>query len=341
MPRLLLISSVRWGYLWQRHQALAVAAAEAGWTVDFLQPRPRNMRQIATYPVRMATGSRVEQSHGTTPAGVNVLGLRSWFGRLPSYDLAILYIPDRITEWRISRVQMGHTIYDAVLDWATVPRDWYPPLGWKKSEQRIARRPNTLVTTDSEGMAAILASRGIKGHVLPPAADPPFISAGIAATTKKPAILYFGSIRDEVDVPALIHLARSGLSVEVIGRIEQPELGRRLVEGGVLVRGPLPVRDLAEVAAQFQVLVLPYRGDRATSLAPAKYWNCVAAQSWVITHGLKVPTAAPNVVATDGTLGDLLTCVRAALETRPPKAPAPTWGTRWDELLDLLPLDAA
>ena len=333
MPRLLVISTVRWGYLWQRHQALATAAAEDGWQVDFLQPRPRNLRQVVTYPLRMARGTRLEQDHGAPPSGVTVLSNRHWFGPLSRYDLALVYIPDRLTEATLARTRPRHLIYDAVLDWAHVPPDWAPPIGWRKSEVRLARKPNAHVITDSRGMVRVLEDRGIESRVVPPAADPPFVAAGSARSGKRAAALYFGSVRQEVDVPALTGLATAGVPVEVIGRIEEPALGQELEAGGVVVREPLPIDEIARTAAAYQVILLPYRGARSASLVPAKYWNCVATGSWVVTHGLRDIDGAANVRSTDGTADGLLECVRAALATTPPLAPVPTWSARWQEIL--------
>lgn len=339
-PRLLIVSSIRWGFLWQRHQALATAAAADGWQVDFLQPRPRNLRQIASYPLRRARGTRLEQDHGQPPAGVRVLGLRHWASRLPDYDLALVYLPDRLTEFLVGRTRIRTVLYDAVLDWATVPRDWYPPVGWRGSELRLARRPDAGVITDSPGMARLLAERGMASRVVAPAADPAFVAAGREtadrdAPARRPAVLYLGSVRQEVDVPALTALAGAGIPVEVIGPIEDPSLRRELEVGGVRLLGPRPHAEAARSAAGYQVLVLPYRGERRSTLAPAKYWNCVATGSWVVTHGLSDLPPAANVLSSDGSPSGLLHCVRSALATPPPTPDVPTWGSRWQEILSV------
>jgi hypothetical protein len=336
MPRLLVISTVRWGYLWQRHQALATAAAQAGWLVDFLQPRPRNIRQVLSFPFRMVRSTRLEQDHGAPPAGVRILGSTNWLRPLPPYELALVYIPDRVTEQLLGRVPVGQVVYDAVLDWATVPRAWYPPLGWRNSERRIAALPDSLVTTDSAGMAHLLANRGITSSVLPPAADPEFIDAGKSTHAKRPAALFLGSIRDEVDIPALTGIARAGVPVDVIGRIEHPRLRNELESAGVTLREPVPVSRAAELAAAYRVILLPYRGDRSRTLAPAKYWNCVATRSWVVTRGLSALEPAPNVIDSNGPIADLVDHVTTAFETPAPVADVPTWDTRWRELMGML-----
>lgn len=339
-PRLLIVSSIRWGFLWQRHQALAAAAAADGWQVDFLQPRPRNLRQVATYPLRRVQGTRLEQDHGHPPAGVRILGLRHWAARLPDYDLALVYLPDRLTEFALARTRIRTVLYDAVLDWATVPRDWYPPIGWRGSELRLSRLPHARVITDSPGMASLLAERGMDSRVVAPAADPVFVAAGREAAAReaparRPAALYLGSVRQEVDVPALTGLAGEGVPVEVIGPVEDASLRRELETGGVRLLGPRPHAEAARSAAGYQVLVLPYRGERRATLAPAKYWNCVATGSWVVTHGLAGLEPAANVLSSDGSPSGLLRCVRTALASPPPAADVPTWESRWQQVLSV------
>jgi hypothetical protein len=331
--RLLVVSSVRWGYLWQRHQALATAAAEAGWQVDFLQPRVHNVRQALTYPARMLRRSRVEQSHGEPVPGVTVIGLRGWFRRWPAYDLALVYLPDWFTELRLLLARPTRVVYDAVLDWATVPPAWFPPLGWRGAERRIARRRNGEVVTDAEGMLAVLEQRGLPGRLLEPAADPAFVEAGRRPFAgRRRAALYFGSVRDEIDVPALVGLAAAGVEVDVIGPVEEPALSEALLAGGVRVLPKLPLAAMAEAVAGYRVVLLPYRGARSATLMPAKFWNGVASGAWVVTHGLGRLPASPTVLSSDGTLPSLVGLVRGALDAPPPVAPAPSWAARWREL---------
>ncbi len=338
--RLLVVSSIRWGFLWQRHQALAVAAAEDGWQVDFLQPRPRNIRQLATFPLRALRRTVVTQSHGPVPAGVSVLGPRGWLTprRQPPYDLALVYLPDRLTEWFLARNGTRHVIYDAVLDWSTVPSTWYPPTGWRGAEQRIAGRDRTVVTTDADGMAQKLESRGIRCAVVPPAADPAFIDSGArrpGQDSRQRAALYFGSIRQEVDRDALVALATSGVTVDVVGPVDRPEIADELTAGGVRLHPALPLPEIAELAAAYRVVLLPYRGERAATLMPAKFWNCVATGGWVVTLGLRTPTL-PTVVATR-TTAEFVAAVRTALDApvTGDRVPPPTWHSRWQTMLTL------
>jgi hypothetical protein len=330
--RLLVVSSVRWNYLWQRHHALARAAAKDGWEVDFLQPRPRGLRQLLSYPLRRAAGRTFTGEPPQVP-GVRVRPSRDWPVVRGRYDLALVYLPDRLTELLLDRVRPGRVVYDAVLDWAAVPRNWYPPTGWAAAERRIARRPEAIVTTDSTGMRDVLRRRGTGATVVLPAADDEFLQAAVTGYEERLGrTLYFGSVRDEIDVDRLVDLAMAGVPVDVVGRVEDAVLGARLVTAGVQLRPPVSITELPAVVARYKVLLLPYRGARAATLLPAKFWNCLAAGAWVAISGLDLRgVEEPQVVALEqlGTGG-----VAGLFSTPPPTgATPPTWADRWREIV--------
>lgn len=343
MPRLLMVASNRWGYLWQRHQSLATAAAAAGWEVDYLQPRPRNLRQIASYPMRMIRKTRVEQEHPAAHDGVEIVGRKGWTGSTGPYDLAVVYLPDRLTEWLLRRVVRGPIVYDAVLDWATVPAAWFPPIGWRSSERRIARMPRAAVSTDSPGMAALLASRGMPATVVPPAADDAFLAAPHPAWADRTRrALYFGAVRAEVDVTVLERLVAGGVPVDVVGVVDDEAVRQRLLAAGVSIEPPVGVEAIAARAAQHRVILLPYRGARGATLAPAKLFNAVASGAWVLASGIDTAVAAaPGLVELQE--GQDPVAVVTDLFESEPGAPAalPTWAARWQQLLAVAGLPAA
>lgn len=338
--RLLIVSSIRWEYLWQRHQALAVAAAEDGWQVDFLQPHPRTFRQVLSFPFRAVTRdtTQARPEHPEPPAGVTILGRREWLRPRghPAYDAAIVYLPDRVTEAFLRRNGTRRVIYDAVVDWDAVPSTWFPPTGWRGSERRIAAWQHAAVTTDAEGMARVLAGRGLPADVIAPAADDEFLQVSpVLPGQRSRRALYFGSVRPEVDVPALVALRRAGVEVDVIGPVDA-EFRAQLADAGIVMKDPVGLGELAALAAAYQVVLLPYRGDRAGTLMPAKFWNCVATGAWVVCLGLETPSL-PTVLAT-GTTEEFVAAVRTAMATDVElvRTTAPTWHARWGQMLAVL-----
>ncbi len=343
MPRLLIVASNRWGYLWQRHQSLAVAAAAAGWQVDYLQPRPRNVRQIASFPLRMVRRTRVEQEHPVAHDGVSIVGRAGWAARTGPYDMAIVYLPDRLTEWLLRRVVRGPIVYDSVLDWATVPAAWFPPIGWRSSERRIGTLPRATVSTDSVGMAELLRARGLRATVVPPAADDAFLAAPhpVWADRRRRA-LYFGAVRAEVDVTVMERLVAGGVPVDVVGVVDDQETRRRLLAAGVSIEPPVGVHEIAARAAQHRVVLLPYRGARGATLAPAKLFNAVASGAWVLASGIDTDGVDAPGVVTLMQADDPGATVLALFEAAPAAPGAlPTWAGRWQQLLEIAEATAA
>ena len=335
MRKLLIVSSVRWNYLWQRHQALARAAAEEGWHVDFLQPRPRNLHQLASYPTRMLRRERLEQP-SVEVRGVVVRKLRDWVLLRGSYDLAVVYLPDRITEMLLRRVSVERLVYDAVLDWATVPEGWFPPFGWAAAERRIAALPNASVTTDSEGMRDVLAAREISARVVHPAADSEFL--GVAGrypySRRQDRILYFGSVRAEVDTQWLAHAALAGFAVDVIGSVDEKAAAADLSRAGITVHSPLTINELPSAVANYKILALPYRGARSATILPAKYWNCLASGAWVLTSGLSAEAGCCGCVihVTDWNFKEAETVKQLLVREPQSTEEPPSWRTKWREM---------
>ncbi|BDI21642.1 hypothetical protein [Herbiconiux sp. L3-i23] len=327
--RLLVASSVRWDYLWQRHHALTVAAAEAGWQVDFLPPHPRNAAHLMS-GLRGALGRDAETPSlaPPTPDGVRLLPMSAWLKRPVDYDMVLAYIPDRWTEWYVARTGAPVVVYDAVLDWATVPATWYPPIGWRSAERRISASASAVIT-DADGMRRTLQQRGIDATVVPPAADAPFETAVDEAPAPRSAI-YFGAVRAETDITVMTALAANGVTVEVVGVVDSTEDRAALEAAGIPVHPPVDVATLASLVARHEFVLLPYRGSRSATLAPAKTWNALASGRWVIASGLDLGIDAPNLVQ----LPEGADAAVAAVLERTGTAPAtggtaPTWAERW------------
>lgn len=330
--RLLVASSVRWDYLWQRHHALTTAAAEAGWQVDFLPPHPRNLRHVVnglTSALRRGEGSG--SAAPAVPDGVRLLPMSAWLKRPEQYDMVLAYIPDRWTEWYLARTGAPTVVYDAVLDWATVPSSWYPPIGWQGAERRISDSASAVIT-DAEGMRTTLRARGIDATVVPPAADAPF-EVETGETVAPGTAIYFGAVRAETDITVLTALAAKGISVQVVGVVDSPTDRAALDEAGVPVLPPVDVETLASIVARHEFVLLPYRGARSATLAPAKTWNALASGRWVIASGLDLGISAPNLVALpEGTDAAVAAVLERVGVTPAVGGPAPSWAARWQSV---------
>lgn len=341
--RVLVLSSVRWDYLWQRQQALATAAAEDGWAVDFLPPHPRNVRQVVHFLFQaLRRGSPAGSATPVPPPpGVTVLPMRRWLFRPARYHLVLLYIPDRWAEVMARLSGASAVIYDAVLDWEKVPQTWYPPIGWRAAEQRLGRSRKVQCTTDSPGMQAVLISRGIHAQVVLPAADEAFRRLQDQQFDVTPrSVVYFGAVRDEVNTDVLIALSAAGFTVTVIGTVDSEAQRTLLKRSGIELLPQMGTAELALAVVRHEFVLLPYRGERSGSIVPAKLWNCLATGRWVLASGLNLQVEAANLVHTGSDPREVVATARRLATTAPEgRSAPPVWATRWQEILDRVPVE--
>ncbi len=102
---------------------------------------------------------------------------------------------------------------------------------------------------------------------------------------------YFGTIRADLDFPALRALADAGYEVDLIGPVKQKpaNLGR------VRLRGPVARAFLPDALARVDALLLPYVDDDFThGIVPAKIFECLATGRPVISSPLPALKALPE-----------------------------------------------
>ena len=303
---IVVLASIRWGYLWQRHQSLADAAAASD-PVLFVESQPRRLRQLVSYPLRALRRQRTPLPAVAPRAGIRLVRPSVWalltpgpWARLmqsrirraasgrPVY--VILYVPTAAYVRLATRLadDGGVISYDAVVDWANAPASWYPPVRARSRERTFPS--DWRVVSDSPSLAnelALLLARPVA--VVPPAADRPFASHPWPAMVDRRACLgWFGAIRRETDVGLLCAASRSGLRVHAVGTIEDAELGQRLRDAGVATHPPVAISDLPKTIEHWRVALLAYVGPRAGSITPAKLYNALTGFR-VAVRGIAVP----------------------------------------------------
>lgn len=307
MKRLLILSSVRWDLLWQRHHALATAAASDGWQVDFVEPPLRGVRHAA-FALRNRLGAdkafaanfnpiherirvlRAPEWAALTPARQQARVLASMLA--PEYDLALLYLPLRafvdVAEQTGKRVA-----YDNVMDWAAAPPSWFPPRGFEAVERSLTEG-RWHHFSDSQRVAARYEAAGTECVWLPPAADRPFAEHQWSEPPADGPVTYFGAVRaSELDLDLLRDLSEHGIPVRTVGPIQPADAGADLLRSGVQIQQPIAPADLPSALDSSSALILPYTGGRAATLVPAKLWNCMASNRLVLFSGISVPETSP------------------------------------------------
>lgn len=342
--KLLIVSSVRWHFLWQRHHAIAMAAAEAGWEVDFVDPPVRGPAHA-----RSAVWSRLRRSDDTPvtnplPSGVRLVQLSHGFAFLPAryqqahlrallrppYDACVLYLP-MMSLVEFAALAAHHLAYDNVLDWRTAPAAWFPPRDWRSAEAVLEKQPWQRMT-DSPAVAASYAARGVSCTWVPPAADAPFHDYRWRDPVPGGPIVYFGMVREqEVDLTLLCRLASQGVEVQTVGPIPEESAARHLAAAGVHCTPTVVSSDLPALVDRSAALILPYATARGDTLMPAKLWNCLATNRPLLVRGLQLPEVIAgefvDLAADDSVAIATITEIQRRPVARRPRPEA--WADRW------------
>ncbi|WP_139173482.1 glycosyltransferase family 1 protein [Geodermatophilus telluris] len=288
------LSSVRWGYLWQRHHSLAAAAATSA-DVVFVESQPRRLRQLVLTPLSRLRGQRQHAVPSSVPRGVRlvapsplaVLFPRAWARVLAERILArsggrpvdvVVYVPSTayLEVARRLAERGARVVYDAVVSWAEAPRSFHPPKAVLSAEG--AMPAHWRVVSDNPVVADGLSRRlGRPVAVVPPAVDDPFLAHDWTPLAQREEVIgWFGALHREVDVDLLCAAARAGLRVETVGPVEDPAVGRQLADAGVTLLPAVSIEDLPRRISHWRVALLAYRGPRVGSITPAKLLNALA-----------------------------------------------------------------
>jgi hypothetical protein len=312
-PVVVVLSSIRWGYLWQRHQSLALAANGQA-AVVFVESQPRRLRQLVGGPLRLVRQRGEAAAATPTPAGLRlvppsplaVLRPRAWARRHADRILAqagdhpvsvILYAPSPAYLHLAARLadRGARVTYDAVIDWELAPAHFHPPRAVRAAEQALPA--DWRVVSDNPLLAQSLTARlGRSVAVIPPAADDAFLRhPWRALAEREPVIGWFGSIHAELDVELLCRLARAGVRVETVGPAEDAAVAAQLTAAGVIMRPAQPIDLLPARIDHWRVTLLAYRGPRAGTITPAKLLNALVGFQ-VAIRGIAVPPQVAEAV---------------------------------------------
>jgi hypothetical protein len=328
------LSSIRWNYLWQRHQSLAAAAAEQS-SVVFVESQPRRLRQLLTTPLKALRSAGTENAGQAPPAGVRLVGPsplavlapRLWARAQARRILreagngpvdVILYAPTRayLTLAKLLSDRGARVTYDAVMDWALAPAHYHPP---RQPHQAEASLPaQWRVVSDNPTIALGLQARlGRHVQVVPPAADAAFLDhPWRSLDEREPVLGWFGAIHSEVDVDLLCAASRAGIRVETVGPQQDASAAARLAAAGVTMLGTETIEALPARIQHWRVALLAYTGDRSAMITPAKLLNALVAFR-VAVRGIALPGAFSHDVVVLPDDDDQAVAVLRALVDRP------------------------
>ena len=308
-PPVVILSGVRWDFLWQRHHTLATLFAGAGYPTVFVEttglatPRPtvKTLRRVF---------ARVQRSGGAGEkplAGSNltvyapltapptyrvfrwsnaklllprVLGeLRKLAGPRP---VVVAYPPTRTTLDLILGLDPRLALYDCSDDYEHFPG---APKDIEETERELLMRADLVCCTSSH---LLKKTRRIRSDAFlsGPAVDyERFASLQEARSNGEVStVCFFGHVsRERIDFDALRAIVEAGFELRIVGSVEK-DLFRR---PGVHYAGEVSHAALPAALAGVDAFVLPYKVNALTrAISPAKTYEFLAAGKPIVAAHL-------------------------------------------------------
>lgn len=301
-PPVMILAGIRWGFLWQRHQSLAVRFARAGYPTVFVEttglstPRP-SVGTIGKVFSRIGSaggaGERPRDGDGLTvysplaapPTAALFRRLnRAFFAPRIVRDLlklagpepvVVAYPPTRTTLDLVSGLKPRLLYYDLADDY-----DHFPgaPQDLAATERELLLRADLVSCTSTSLLRKVEPLR------------PDAFLSGPAVDYERFAVLqhdlpvgevrtvcYFGHLsRERTDFEALRAVAGAGFEVRLVGGLGRVDRGL-LETPGIDYRGDVPHERLPAALAGADAFLLPYKINPLTSgISPAKTYECLA-----------------------------------------------------------------
>ena len=327
-PPVVVLSGVRWDFLWQRHQTLAAHFDRAGYPTVFVEttglanPRPSSLRKVAArlWAVGFALGDSRAGDRGDGPVVYPPLVLPPTFGAfraanrrfflprvardlrrlLGERPVVVAYPPTRTTLDLIARLDPRLVLYDCADDYESFPG---VPKDIAATEEELLARADLVSCTSGPLLEKV---RRARPDAFPsgPAVDYERFAARQSDRPARPArtVCFFGHLgRERLDFDVLRAVARAGFRVRLVGDVSRAEKGF-LEEPNVEYRGRVPHGRLPAALAGVDAFVLPYKtGGPTRAISPAKTYECLATGRPVVASPLPdLKKLADHVYLADG-----------------------------------------
>lgn len=324
-PPVILLSGVRWGFLWQRHHALATLFARAGYPTVFVEttglanpgPTWSTLRKAASR-IRRSRDARLYREKGLTVYAPLVLPptyrVFRWVNRelfVPrvvrdllkitgSEPVVVAYPPTRTTLDLISSLRPRAVLYDCSDDYEHFPGAPGDVAATERELLQVADLVSCTSTRLLEKVRPIRPDAFLSG----PAVD---YERFAVLQDDKPGkevqtVCFFGSVsRERTNFAALRAIAEAGFRVRLLG--ESGRIDRNFLRTpGVDYRGEVSHEELPAALAGVDAFVLPYRINGLTAgISPAKIYECLATGRPVVASPLPaLEELAGHVYLADG-----------------------------------------
>jgi glycosyltransferase involved in cell wall biosynthesis len=309
-PPVVILSSVRWDFLWQRHHTLATLFARAGYPTVFVEttglanPRPNR-------PTLRKVASRVRRAGEEQPSGERRLTVyaplaappkgtvfrwvnRRFFVPRVARDLeeivgpdpvVVAYPPTRTTLDFISILRPRLVFYDCSDDYAHFPG---APRDMAATERELLRQADIVSCTSTRLLEKVRLIRP-DAFLSGPAVDYERFRVLQEDRPRKEvrSVCFFGHVSAErTDFLALRAIAGAGFGVRLVGGLGRVD--KDVMEmPAVHYDGKVPHAQLPAAIASVDAFVLPYKVNGLTrGIAPAKTYECLATGKPVVAAPL-------------------------------------------------------
>ena len=309
-PDLVVLSHLRWPWVWQRPQHLVsrLAAARAGgggrtWFVEEPLaadvPAPRLGREDAGPVTRVwleVPDSSPEVTYlpfcapGTSGYGRLLRELLEQEGRPPAPDVW-LYTPLALDI--AAALSPARLVYDVMDDLASFQD---APEGLRLRQRQTLAEADVVFTGGRSLHRGIAAQRGSGVHLFPSGVETEHYarSRGLRGQHPRPVAGYVGVVDERIDLDLLRDLAAAlpDWTLRVVGPVAKIDPGALPQADNLEYPGLVPYDYLPEVMAGFDVALMPFALNDATrSISPTKTLEYLAAGLPVVS------TRVPDVVA--------------------------------------------
>jgi len=308
-PPVVILSGVRWDFLWQRHQTLATLFAGAGYPTVFVETtglaNPRltgdTLRKVFARVLRSG-GAGVEppaernltvytpltapptyRAFRWSNAKLLVPRVLSDLGKIAgAHPVVVAYPPTRTTLDLISGLQPRLVLYDCSDDYEHFPG---APKDIGETERELLLRADLVSCTSAY---LLEKTRPLRSDAF---LNGPAVEYKRFAVLQDPhpdgdihTVCFFGHVsRERIDFDALRTIAEAGFELRIVGSVEKD-----LFEiPGIDHRGEVSHDGLPAALAGVDAFVLPYKVNGLTrAISPAKTYECLATGKPVVAARL-------------------------------------------------------